>query len=181
MTKIRRLLKSRKGFSAPWAVVLALVGLMIFAAASQYFRMMIMANGVRDALQSAVIASATENYGNVYTGVREGYSGGYALSGGYWQEKISSGDIYGRLDGLLGLEPSGGKHNKYNNDGLEYCVYGLDIEITNAPFAPGDSGNTQQFTANSVITLEAPLSFCGDRLPPMKITLEVQSEYTPKF
>ena len=84
------------------------------------------------------------------------------------------------MDKLLGLKASGGKHTKNNSDGVEYSVYGLSVNIDNAEFAP-TSGDIPQFCATSYITLEVPLSFCGDILPPMKIQLMVKSKYTPKF
>lgn len=181
MTKIAKLLRSKKGFSsAPWAVVIALVGMMFFVVLWQVIRLVIISAGVKDAVQSAVISTSVGNYGNVYDGVREGYSGGYKFSGNSWKAAISTGDVYGRLDELLGLKSSGGKHTKINSDGVEYSVYGLSVSIDNAEFAP-TSSEIQQFSATSYITLEVPLSFCGDSLPPMKIRLCVKSKYTPKF
>lgn len=181
MSKFRKLFCSKKGFSAPWAVVIALVGIMFFTVSSQYVRLMIIASGIRDAVQSAVIATATENYGNVYNGVREGYAGGYTLSGESWTERLSKGSVYSRLNRLLGTEYNNGKYSKFNSDGLEFSVYGLRTTVENAPFAPNSTVGIQQFEATSYITLEVPLSFAGDVLPPMKIELEVKSHYTPKF
>ena len=179
--KIRRLLRSRKGFSsAPLAVVIALAGMMFFVVLWQFVRLITISAGVKDAVQSAVIATSVGNYSNVYDGVREGYSGGYRYSGSSWQTAVSTGDVYGRLDQLLGLHSSGGKHVKTNSDGVEYSVYGLSVNVDNAQFAP-TSGNISQFCATSYITLEVPLSFCGDILPPMRIQLMVKSKYTPKF
>ncbi len=66
---VKKLTSSKRAFSAPWAVIIALIGIMFFTAASQYIRLMIIASGVRDAVQSAVIATATENYGNLYNGI----------------------------------------------------------------------------------------------------------------
>ncbi|MCX4356557.1 MAG: hypothetical protein OSJ43_10080 [Oscillospiraceae bacterium] len=181
MKKIKALLRSKKGFSsAPWMVVIALAGLMFFIVLWQIIRLVIIAAGVKDAVQSAVISTSVGNYSNVYDGVREGYSGGYRYSGNSWKTSVSAGNVYGRLDQLLGLHSSGGKHIKTNSDGTEFAVYGLSVNVDNAQFAP-TSGDIQQFSATSYITLEVPLSFCGDILPPMKIRLCVKSKYTPKF
>ena len=179
--KIIKLFCSKKGFSsAPLAVVIALAGMMFFVVLWQTVRLVTISAGVKDAVQSAVIATSVGNYSNVYDGVREGYSGGYRYSGNSWKLAISTGDVYGRLDKLLGLHSSGGKHNKTNSDGIEYSVYGLSVNIDNAQFAP-TSGDIPQFCATSYITLEVPLSFCGDVLPPMQVQLCVKSKYTPKF
>lgn len=181
MNKIIKLLRSKKGFSsAPLAVVIALAGMIFFVVLWQVVRLITISAGVKDAVQSAVIATSVGNYSNVYDGVREGYSGGYRYSGNSWKNAISTGDVYGRLDKLLGLKASGGKHSKTNSDGVEYSVYGLSMNIDNAQFAP-TSGDIQQFSATSYITLEVPLSFCGDVLPPMQLRLCVKSKYTPKF
>ena len=181
ISKIIQLLRSRKAYSsAPLAVVIALAGMMFFVVLWQIIRLVIIAAGVKDAVQSAVIATSVGNYSNVYDGVREGYSGGYRYSGNSWRTAVSTGDVYGRLDQLLGLHSRGGKHIKTNFDGPEYAVYGLSVNVDNAQFAP-TSGDIPQFSATSYITLEVPLSFCGDMLPPMKIRLCVKSKYTPKF
>ena len=77
MKKAIKLLRSKKGFSsAPWAVVIALAGMMFFVVMWQIIRLVIIAAGVKDAVQSAVISTSVGNYSNVYDGVREGYSGG---------------------------------------------------------------------------------------------------------
>lgn len=181
MRKLLQLLRSKKGYtSAPLVVVIALAGMMFFVVLWQIIRLITISAGVKDAVQSAVIATSVGNYSNVYDGVREGYSGGYRYSGNSWRAAISTGDVYGRLDQLLGLRSSGGKHVKINSDGTEYAVYGLSVNVDNAQFAP-TSGDIPQFSATSYITLEVPLSFCGDVLPPMKIRLCVKSKYTPKF
>jgi len=181
MRKARRLLRSKKGFSAPWTVVIAISALLFFVVVWQYMRLMTIASGVKDAVQSAVISTSVANYANVYNGIREGYSGGYTLSGSSWRQKVSKGNIYGRLDDLLGLSQRGDKHIKYNSDGIEYCVYDLSVSVDNAPLAPSSTRNIGQFEATSTIMLEVPLSFCGDILPPMQIELTVKSKYTPKF
>lgn len=82
MTKISKLLRSKKGFSsAPLAVVIALAGMMFFVVLWQIVRLVTISARVKDAVQSAVIATSVGNYSNVYDGVREGYSGGYRYSG----------------------------------------------------------------------------------------------------
>ena len=181
MRKLLQLLRSKKGYtSAPLVVVIALAGMMFFVVLWQIIRLITISAGVKDAVQSAVISTSVNNYSNVYDGVREGYSGGYRFSGNSWKSAISTGNVYGRLDQLLVLQSSNGKHIKSNSDGTEFAVYGLSVNVDNAQFAP-TSGDIPQFSATSYITLEVPLSFCGDILPPMKIRLCVKSKYTPKF
>lgn len=181
ISRIIKLLRSRKAYSsAPLAVVIALAGMMFFVVLWQIIRLITISAGVKDAVQSAVIATSVGNYSNVYDGVREGYSGGYRYSGSAWKSAVSTGNIYGRLDELLGLKSVNGKHVKTNSDGVEYSVYGLSVEVENTVFAP-NSNAIKQFSATSYLTLEVPLSFCAEILPPMKINLCVKSKFTPKF
>ena len=74
MKKLKCILINNKGSGFPFAVAITLCLVMIFSGVSEYFRLMIIAQGVRDALQDAVITTVNDNYDNVYHGVREGYS-----------------------------------------------------------------------------------------------------------
>lgn len=181
MRKIIGRLRSNKGYTAaPLVVVIALSTMLFFVVLWQIIRLVTISAGVKDAVQSAVIATSVANYSNVYDGIREGYSGGYRYSGSSWKSSVSTGDVYGRLDKLLGLHSSGGKHIKTSTDGTEFTISDLSVNVDNAPLAPS-SRTVSQFSATSYITLEVPLSFCGDVLPPMRIRLCVKSKYTPKF
>ena len=77
MQKIRQILKDKKGSSFPLIVAVTLCLVIIITGIYEYFRLMIIAQGVRDAVQDAVISTVNDNYDDVYHGVREGYSGGY--------------------------------------------------------------------------------------------------------
>lgn len=59
------------------------------------------------------------------------------------------------------MQKQGSKHVKLNSDGAEFTVYGLSVEVSNAPLTP-DGSAVSQFSATSRITLEVPLSFCGE-------------------
>lgn len=161
------------------AATLALV--IILCGISEYMRLMIIASGVRDAVQSAIISTVNDNYDDVYHGVREGYAGGYRPSGSSWESSIDYGDIYEYLDNILGLQKSGGYHVKYAGEAVEFKLSGLSVDITNAPLAPSDPDSAQGFFADAVIRLEVPVYFGGKSLPPMRINLKVQAKYMPLF
>jgi hypothetical protein len=182
MDRIEGILKDRRGgTSFPLAIAITLALIIIFAGVSEYLRLMIIAKGVRDAVQSSVIATVTENYDNVYQGAREGYSGAYQPMGGGFDESLDYGDIYRRLSNILGLTRSGGYYIKTLSDGsIEFMVWGLSVDIQNAPFARSDSA-AERFVADCTIQLEAPVSFGGKILPPMRITVKTGAGYTPKF
>lgn len=179
--KIRKILISNKGSGFPLAVAITLCLVMIFTGVSEYFRLMIVAQGVRDALQDAVISTVNDNYDDVYHGVREGYSGGYQPMDSDFEESVDYGDIYDRLDSILGLEQSGEEHVKITSEGKqEFRIRDLEVEIRNAPLASGDIAG-QRFEIDSYILLEVPVSFGGKLLPSMQIKVKNSAGYTPKF
>lgn len=180
MSKIRKVLKDKRGSAFPMIITVTLVLLMVLCGIMEYVRLLIIAQGVRDAVQSSVISVASDNYDDVYHGVREGYSGGYQPIGGGFEASLDYGDVYKRLDSLLGLSISGSNHVKLTGSGTtEYSISGLSISIQNAPFATADNGT--RFVADCTVELEVPVSFIGKLLPPMKITVRVKAGYTPVF
>lgn len=181
MEKIKEILKDKKGSSFPLIIAVTLCLLMIFAGISEYFRLMIIAQGVRDALQDAVISTVNDNYDDVYHGVREGYSGGYQPLADDFEESLDYGEIYGRLDTILGLNQSSGYHIKTTSDGkVQFKIWNLDVDIRNTPIASGDIPNSR-FKVDSTIMLEVPVSFVGRLLPSMRIKIKMSAGYTPKF
>lgn len=181
MNRLRQILKDQRGVAFPLIIAIVLVLVMLMCCISEYFRLLIVAQGVRDAVQEAVISTVNDNYDDVYHGVREGYSGAYQPLAGDFEESLDYGDIYGRLDDILGLTYQGGYHTQYTEDGAtEFRVWGLDVEICNAPFASGDSAG-DRFVADCEIKLEVPVSFGGELLPPMRMTVKVSAGYTPRF
>lgn len=173
--RLKKLWKSRDGNVAIQAVVVVLVLLLIFSVVSEYLRLQIIAKGVRDSVQSAVISVATQNYDEVYNGLREGYSGGYALYGESWLTQIDEGAVMNELSILLGLSYG----RKYAGGEIEYEISELDVNILNAPFAP--SSNNDRFESEVFITLTVPTSFGWEHVPPMVIEMKVNAGYTPKF
>lgn len=170
-----KVLKNKEGNVAIQAVVVVLILLLIFSVLSEYLRLQMIAKGVRDTIQSSVISVATQNYDEVYNGLREGYSGGYELIGDSWNSKLDNGAVMEELSALLGLV--GGE--KYSEGTLEYALTDLEVNIKNVPFAP--SNNNDKFEAEVWVTLTVPLSFGWEHLTPMSIRLKVNAGYTPKF
>lgn len=179
--KICDILKSKRGSSFPLIVAITLALVIVFCGVSESIRLMIVAQGVRDAVQSAVVSTINDNYGNVYHGVREGYSGAYQPSASDFQESLDYGDIYGRLDQLLGLRQENGYHVKYAGDDVEFRLTGLSVSLDNMPLAPASPDNAKGLLADVIIQLEVPVSFGGKSLPPMTINLRVQAKYMPIF
>ena len=179
---LKRILKGKRGNALPLACAIVMSLILIFSAVSEYMRLQIIAKGVRDALQTSVISVVTQNYDDVYNGLREGYSGGYTLaSTDKWESKIDIGDVYSYLDNLLGLEKDGAYHFKNTGKEAEYKLSELKVNIINTPLAPSNTDSLEKFQAESYIHLEVPLSFGWDKLPPLQINLKVKAGYTSKF
>lgn len=179
--RIKTVLLDKRGSSFPLIIAVTLSLVIIVAGISEYFRLLIIAQGVRDAVQAAVISTVVENYDDVYHGVREGYSGGYQPMAEDFEEALDYGDIYSRLDRILGLTANGGYHEKYmDDDKLDFKVWNLLVSIRNAPFASGDNPSAR-FEADCIIMLEVPVSFGGKLLPPMRMKVKTSAGYTPRF
>lgn len=181
MIKLTKSIRNNRGNGYPLAVAITLCLVMIFTGISEYFRLLIVAQGVRDALQDAVISTVVENYDDVYHGIREGYSGGYQPTTEDFKESINYGDIYNRMDTILGLTKSSDYHEKNSNGNkIQFKIWNLDVDIRNAPFAGGDQAS-QRFVIDSSVSLDVPLSFGGKLLLEMKIKVKNSAGYTPKF
>ncbi|XCH80170.1 MAG: hypothetical protein WHF31_05770 [Candidatus Dehalobacter alkaniphilus] len=176
---IKKVMKDKRGNSTPLTIALILGLLLLICAMAEFFRLGIIVQGVRDGLQQAVITVATTNYDETYNGLREGYSGGYALSGESWQENLDYDDVYNRLDNLLETTEAGGYHIKEDKSGYEYRLSGLSVDIENTPLTPGSANDNLEVDAR--ITIEIPLSFGWGKLPPLKMELRTRSAYMPKF
>lgn len=177
--KIRNILRDKRGDSTPITIALVLGLLLLVCAMAEFFRLGLIVQGVRDGLQQAVITVATTNYDETYNGLREGYSGGFVLSGDSWQENLDYDDVYYRLDNLLGTDGQGGYHVKTRGTGYEYRLSGLAVDILNTPLTPGNTN--RNFEADARITIEIPLSFGWEIVPPLKMELRTRSAYLPKF
>lgn len=173
--------KDRSGNGFPLTVAAVLAVLMISCVIYEYLRLSIIASHIRDAVQSAVISVATENYSNVYSGLRQSYSGGFARSGNQWKESWTTGDVYHRISQDLGLTQEGDGYVRISNQMIEYSISDLQVKVINTPFAPASPDSVQSFTAEAQIHLTVPLSFGWGHQPAMNAHLQVNAAYRPQF
>ena len=175
----KRLLRSRSGEGYPMVIAVTLCLLMLFMVIAEYFRVNIIVQGVRDAVQQAVIATVNENYDDVYHSVREGYAAGWYPDGtGRWDESVDTGDVYGQLASTLGLEITGSGYQKISNGNVEYTISGLSVELSNNALS---SGQSKGYTAAVEIRLEVPVRFLGNLLPAAEMMLHTEAKYVPVF
>ena len=177
---MRKLLfRSRSGEGYPMVIAVTLCLLMLFMVIAEYFRVNIIVQGVRDAVQQAVIATVNENYDDVYHSVREGYAAGWYPDGtGRWDESVDTGDVYGQLASTLGLENTGSGYQKISNGNVEYTISGLSVELSNNALS---SGQSKGYTAAVEIRLEVPVRFLGNLLPAAEMMLHTEAKYVPVF
>ena len=177
---MRKLLfRSRSGEGYPMVIAVTLCLLLLFMVIAEYFRMNIIVQGVRDAVQQAVIATVNENYDDVYHSVREGYAAGWYPDGtGRWDESVDTGDVYGQLASTLGLENTGSGYQKISNGNVEYTISGLSVELSNNALS---SGQSKGYTAAVEIRLEVPVRFLGNLLPAAEMMLHTEAKYVPVF
>ena len=181
MRKLKECFRDESGVSFPLVIAIILALLLILCGVMEYLRLNLMAAGVKEAVQDAIVVVVNDNYANVYHGVREGYSGGYTSDGTGFEETVSDGDIYYELNKVLGTHKEGGAYVKYAEGVLEYRITDLSVNIRNAPLAPSDPRNAQRFEADARITLEVPVRFAGKVFPSMRMNLTVQAGYVEVF
>lgn len=174
-------LKDRRGSSFTFVIAVTLVLMLIMCGFLEFYRLKIIANGVRDAAQEAIMITVNDNYANVYHGVREGYSGGYQPNNGGFKYSVDKGNVLSKMDKILGTKVESGRHVKYTGGVLEYSISDLSVTARNAPLAPGTPENEQRFEIDAIVTLKVPVQFAGKRLPEMKIRLKVQAGYIEVF
>ena len=177
--KLRKVLRDKKGNSTPLTIALVLGLLLLTCAMAEFFRLAIIVQGVRDGLQQSVVSVMTTNYDEAYNGLREGYSGGYYLNGEHWEENLDYDDVYYSLRSLLGLSRQNGYYQKTMGNSYEYRLSGLDVEIENVPLRSSASG--RNLNADARITIEIPLSFGWQSVPPLTMQIRTKAAYMPKF
>lgn len=174
-------LKERRGNSYPYAISIALCLIFILCGIAEFARLMIIVQGTREAVQQSVIAVVTENYDEVYVGIRDGYAGAYQLSPSGWAAMFDEGDIHNYLDQLLKTNRQGNSHIKYASNKEEYRIYNLKLENANAPFATIDPDNTEKLNAVVTFDIQVPVRYGTLIIPPLTIHMRVKAGYTPKF
>lgn len=178
MARVKMLLKSKKGDMNVLTIAIVIIMLMIILVASEFYKMIIISSGVKDAYEEAIISVVNDNYNEVYHCVREGYGGGYLPTGAGFYSAVDNGDVEGRLVSLLGLNPNGSAYAKFGESGtMEYQISEIRVQLHNTQIRVG--GET--FSADGVLKLEIPVRFNGTILHFMTVNLKVKAVLREKF
>lgn len=173
------LFRRHSGEGTPMILAIVLVLMMLFCAAAEFSRLWIIAHGVEEAAQQAVISTINDNYDDVYHAVREGYAAGWYPDGtGSWDESVDTGDVYGQLSNILGLENTPQGFQKTAGGTVEYTISELLVELDNNALS---SGQSEGYIAKVEIRLKVPVRFLGNLLPAADMTLHTEAKYMPLF
>jgi hypothetical protein len=180
LEKLNKFFKSKSASAAILSVVILLVMLMLFTTVMEYIRIKTISKGIRDSLESSVISVVIQNWDNNFESLRQGYSGGYNLdeTNNNWDIDIDEGAVFNNLGNALGLSSGGNLYYKFAGNKIEYYLYDLDVNVTNAKFR-GDGND--EFKASAEIILEVPFKFGWDHVPNLKVPLKLNAKFTPKF
>lgn len=167
-------LKRNKGMTYPLAVFVIL-GLLLFAfAIFEVVRLNIIAAAVRDKYQAAIISSATENYKNVYPTVRESYAASVTFNGYSWREldNVTQTKIYNRILSNL---------NTGERSQCSIAKSSIDFTVSPSTIAPSNVYSSQTFDVDGKLVVTIPLSFAWDSLPPIRMNVNVKSQWKMQF
>lgn len=176
--EIRKVIKDKAGNVVPLAVAVVIVMLTVAVCVTKFMELWIMAAGVRDAFEEAIIAVVTENYNETYHCVREGYAGGYEPTGNGFYASVDLGDVSGRLERLLGLAKRGDRLVKLNSDGeTDFQIGEISVAVNNTAIRTGG----EVFSADGELLLEIPLKYEGRTIRVIPIRLKVKARMREKF
>lgn len=178
MKRLYHFLKGSEGTAVPLAAAIALSLVLIFCGISEYLRVFILVQEVRDAAQQAVTSVINDNYDDAYHSIREGYAAGYIPADGDWEESLDSGDVASSMAKTLKLKRKNGNYVRYAGNDLMYSLTDLEVTLKNAPIR---SDGTEQLFAEASLQLTVPVRFGKELLTPVRVNIKTQAEYTPIF
>jgi len=153
-------LKNNKGSSYVYTIVIVLIVCIFINFLMQFYTLWVSANNIKNATENAIISVALDNYDEMYSSEREGYTGAYKKESGSWKVNISNGDVYSKLKSGLNLKKDGNAYIKYSGDSQTFKLSNLDVNATAAIFRSSGS-TTNLFNAKATIDLEMPITFLG--------------------
>ncbi len=177
VNKAKAILKNKNGSSYMYAIVIVLIMLILYAVVSESFRLNIIAKGVRDNLESAIISVVTDNWNNTFNGTRQSYGGAYTYDVGGWIDDYSNGDLYNDLIDTLGMDNDGAGLTKFIGDTGEFYLSDIEVDVANASLGNDD----EEFIANVKAKLTVPLDVNLGTIENIIIDIQTEAKLRPKF
>lgn len=184
--RLKYKVNEKEGSGVIEAVVLFLFAMLLLSVIFEYIRVQILANGIRDNFERAVLTVASENYDEVYAGFREILYMGGIYEGGpegggdideepEWVSINDHGNVEEELQELLKLELKEDT-DTYANIKDNYYIENIEVEILN--YSHEASG---RYEIRGTIQLRLPMYFSGIKVMDISFPINIKTAYTPKY
>ncbi len=183
--KLINKIKTKDGSGIIDGVIILLFCMLLLSIAFEYLKVQIIAYGIRDNFERAVLTVASENYNEVYAGFREieytggVYEGGPAGGGNIeeipeWLPLNDYGNVIDELQELLNLEQT--EDETYVSENDNYVVDNMIVEVRDYS---SDAGG--RYEIRGVIRLHVPLYFVKIKITDIELPIKIKTAYTPKY
>lgn len=171
---ISRVLNKRYKAMLPFYLTIFVIAFLILALIFKFTATVRILKYVEKKLDEAVVSVATENWDQIYSGVRDGYSGGHKYYVTRFRESYSSGDVALRLNNYIGADEG----VKYDDNGkIVLKMHDLITQIENVSFR---AGNTLNFKVKSSVKVRVPFKIWKSNIN-IDVEVKAASKYTNKF
>lgn len=166
--------KKRAFVTFPLVMIIFLILFILISAIIHFSSSYRLAVSVEDRLMTAVIDTATTNWTNIYSSVREGYSGAYSYNLNGFAESVSYLNTRQRINKYLNCNYRG---EKYDDKGkLLFKISDIQTSIENVAY----KDSTLNFKVKVKAKLEIPQELLNFRYN-LVLNLNSSSKYSKIF
>lgn len=165
--EVKKLLKDKRGSTLPFVAMICIIMFFFMAAGIEFIRVFAMVDGVIDRTNEAVTAVAAVNGGNYFEGFREVDAQPRIYEEEVFMTMVTTDEVAVVLMETLNLEKKGSSLVQEVKNTPVLILNGLQVSSVGGQFV-------------TTFTLEIPISFGGEVLPPIKKKVEVKSDYLYK-
>jgi|LGVE01.1.fsa_nt_gb hypothetical protein len=185
MNLMKRFQKKDKGMTIPEIAFWLLFLLTIFCGIYEYLRIVTIVMQLDQVVEISVQGVATENWDEVYQGIREGYAGTYTKDEltDDWEEVMNKEQILAQMKKMIEFKVDGNTWVKEDNAGE--TLFSLKPKDTTVTIINTELGAAEgeALTVETINTITVPWAFLGTMFhaPPIVVERKTISGYTPKF
>lgn len=172
MKSLTKKLRQKDGLSYPFIVCLVLVLLIMVLGVCEVIRLNIISANVRNKFQEVIISETTDNYIKMYQPLRDGYAASYQYNGSGWQQ--NSVTTNNRIRNSLNNYFSGGESS-------QVTVQSVSYSINTSTVAPSNAYTALQYNVRGQVVVIVPYKFLWADLPPIRLTVNVNSTWRQMF